>query len=710
MQRWYPSRCALPLLLCTALLSICGHCWDVASTPPMGFNTWNLYGCGVDAEILMRTADAMVSSGLKDVGYEYVNSDDCWMLAARNSKGQQVADPSKFPNGFAAVAAYIHQQGLKSGLYTAKGNWTCQRRAASCMHEMIDAQQWAEWGIDYVKDDSCSQCFDYTDDQDYGRMWKSIQSAGRPMVLTVEANPIDKVITKGGYGNAKRVGHDISPYFQSMLTLIDIGSGLWPFAHNSTNSTFGGWWNDLDMLEIGNAPDFLCGSSDSALARCRYHFSMWTIMKAVLLLGNDMAALDNATKSVVANKAAISINQDPLGIQAKRVAVQTPQNTTLLPNANFAVIRECQANIRTQDWAFKPLNKTRQRFLYIKPCNPQDEFQQWDFYPFGGGSGASKTALLNTGSMKCVDGAASQNPVSLAPCSDDPSAQSWTLDPTSLHIVSSQGSCLDVDDFSGPTVDIWSCKPSGNDDSNQKWSYDAKSMTLQPASNPGYCLAAEPLSGGDGGTLSTVDPASGQTLCLTSAPSGFYQVAPCPPLDEELADGFIFHFSNTNGGGPCSSSLDNCTFGPGYNMQEGASGPWPNSRYLEDNGGVFNINGPLSNLRIVASDHVGIINDNLVGNVTNGGLFCLDAVTAGVLEVWAGPLEHGKIAVAVTNRSPGVDTVLVLWSDIGASSASAAYSMYDVWAEANDGTFIGHAGFTLEPLTVRYFILTPVAS
>ena len=192
----------------------------------------------------------MKQTGLKDAGYIFVNSDDCWMSFNRSSAGHQVPDPTKFPKGFKVVADYIHGLGMKSGLYTAKGPHTCQKRAASCLHEAKDAKQWASWGIDYVKDDSCSTCnapngSRYSDMDDYHRMWQGIQDSGRPMVLTVEGSPPASIITHGGYGNAKRVGHDISPSWGSMISLVDIGAGLWPFAHGSVNAQYGGWWNDL---------------------------------------------------------------------------------------------------------------------------------------------------------------------------------------------------------------------------------------------------------------------------------------------------------------------------------------------------------------------------------------------------------------------------------------------------------------------------------
>ena len=174
--------------------------------------------------------------------------------------------------------------------------------------------------MDYVKDDSCSVCPNRTDNQDYAAMWQAIQDSGRPMMLTVEGNPNDALCSARGYGNAKRVGHDISPHWESMTSLIDIGRDLWMYAHNSTNSKFGGWWNDLDKIEVGNAPDFVCAESPAALARCRAHFTMWTIMKAPLLLGNDIPNESSATLGVISNKEAIVVNQDPLGIQGRRVS------------------------------------------------------------------------------------------------------------------------------------------------------------------------------------------------------------------------------------------------------------------------------------------------------------------------------------------------------------------------------------------------------
>lgn len=342
------------VLVAAAIAAGVVRAWDVARTPPMGFNTWNLFACGVSAAVLNDTAKSMHDSGLAAAGYEYVNSDDCWMLATRDASGKQIANPEKFPNGFSAVTSYIHSLGLKSGLYTAKGPNTCARFAASCNHEVQDAAQWAEWGIDYVKDDSCSTCPGFTDNEIYARMWAAIEASGRPMVLTVEGQPTDSIITHGGYGNAKRVGHDISPKWDSMTSLVDIGSGLWMYAHNSSDARYGGWWNDLDMIEVGNAPDFVCGADAASLNRCRAHFSMWAVMKSPLILGHDIPHQSAATLATLASKEAIAINQDALGIQAQRVAVSGSLDalfpTTSQHAHNTAIVARCDAARPTQAW------------------------------------------------------------------------------------------------------------------------------------------------------------------------------------------------------------------------------------------------------------------------------------------------------------------------------------------------------------------------
>eukprot|EP01052_Picozoa_sp_SAG31_P010401 SAG31_NODE_569_length_14020_cov_11.049565_8_plen_297_part_00 len=225
----------------------------LAATPPLGWNSWNAFH-DTSADILMRTASDMVSLGLRDAGYRFVNSDDVWMLpnANRSDKGHgpQTPDPVRFPEGIKPVVDYIHSLNLSVGIYTARANQTCSGNAGSCLHEAVDAAQYAEWEIDYVKDDSCGSCRgddDISVLRDYQVMADAIKKTGRPMILSIEGMPPIQNCSKGGYGNLRRVGVDISPSWTSMTALIDAASGLWPFAHNGS-ATGQGFWNDIDLL------------------------------------------------------------------------------------------------------------------------------------------------------------------------------------------------------------------------------------------------------------------------------------------------------------------------------------------------------------------------------------------------------------------------------------------------------------------------------
>ena len=490
------------------------------------------------------------------------------MDAARDANGNQVANAVKFPQGFKAVADFIHSLGMKSGLYTAKGPNTCAGFAASCQHEALDALQWASWGIDYVcsrpavsrctcpagsqwcelrcptwriihllffllssspplllfqvKDDSCSNCRN-DDNLDYSTMWQAIQDSGREMVLTVEGDPDDALITRGGYGNAKRVGHDISPIWMSMVSLVDIGSGLWMWAHNSTNSTVGGFWNDLDMIEVGNAPDFACGADADSLARCQAHMTMWCIMKAPLILGNDIPNMDAATLGVLANKEAIAVNQDAWGAQARRVSVQRPANSTLgaSPFDNIAVVAPCDAASPTQAWKFVNTSGGAPDGLYLQPCDASNVYQQWV---------AVGPTLKNVGAGACIDSSGRQDPGQVLACDATKSSQHWVLQQASGHVANG-GACLDIFNFAGPDVFIGSCKVPGNQDSNQVFVSIAGNLlrTNDTGAPANSCLAV--ASGPPGGKLQTTD-ATGATYCLTN---------------HNGAEG-------TWGGGPCDSS------------------------------------------------------------------------------------------------------------------------------------------------------------
>eukprot|EP01052_Picozoa_sp_SAG31_P009895 SAG31_NODE_530_length_14420_cov_4.259968_11_plen_381_part_00 len=252
------------------LLLLLGAAWpepsaptrNTARTPPMGFNTWNWFGCSVNASILTTTADLMVSTGLAAAGYEYVNSDDCWMAACRNPslvheparskcdgfQGPQLSNPAKFPGGVVPVVEYIHSKGLKFGLYTSASPETCAGFAASCHFEQLDAAQWARWRVDFMKQDACGGCRAQGKIADYAAMQSAIENTSRPFLLTVEGQPPFPAVADGKHGNARRVGHDITSQWLSMISLVDIGSNLHHFAHNDTGA--GGWCESLSHPDL----------------------------------------------------------------------------------------------------------------------------------------------------------------------------------------------------------------------------------------------------------------------------------------------------------------------------------------------------------------------------------------------------------------------------------------------------------------------------
>ncbi|WP_419993244.1 NPCBM/NEW2 domain-containing protein [Streptomyces boninensis] len=278
----------------------------LAKTPPMGFNNWNSTHCRADFNEAMvkGIADIFVERGLKDAGYEYVNLDDCWALPERNADGKLVPDPARFPNGIKAVADYVHSKGLKFGIYTSAGTKTCNSAGfpGALGHEESDAQQFADWGVDYLKYDNCNnQGVDAK--QRYTKMRDALKATGRPIVYSIcewgENKPWEWA---GDLGQLWRTTGDISDSWSSMLGIMKQNLPLAKYAGP-------GRWNDPDMLEVGNG-----GMTDTEY---RSHFSMWSIMAAPLLIGTDLRKADEATFEILENKEVIAVNQDPLGKQGE---------------------------------------------------------------------------------------------------------------------------------------------------------------------------------------------------------------------------------------------------------------------------------------------------------------------------------------------------------------------------------------------------------
>ena len=281
----------------------------VARTPPMGWNSWNHFGCDVSAQLIRETADAMAANGLRDAGYQYVVIDDCWQVA-RDARGRLVADSVRFPGGMKPLADYVHARGLKFGIYTDAGRRTCQGRPGTYGSEDLDARTFAEWGVDYVKEDWC-----YAEGLDaptqYAKFHDALAKAGRPIVFSIcewgSAAPWE---WGPATGNLWRTTGDIEDTWNSMLALLDISG-------QHASAARPGAWNDPDMLEVGNG-----GMTDDEY---RAHFSLWVIMAAPLMAGNDVRALSPATRDILTNREVIAIDQDSLGVQGTLVSERTPE-------------------------------------------------------------------------------------------------------------------------------------------------------------------------------------------------------------------------------------------------------------------------------------------------------------------------------------------------------------------------------------------------
>lgn len=285
---------------------------ELALTPPMGWNSWNQFQCeGLNEEVIRKVADAMSASGMKTAGYQYIVIDDCWQIS-RDSAGNIVADPKKFPSGIKALADYVHSKGLKFGIYSCAGRTTCAKRPGSRGYEFADARQYAAWGVDYLKYDWCN-----TEGQNakesYLLMRDALYSAGRPMIFSLCEWGLNKPWEwADSVGHLWRTTGDISNQWEgfyasnghvwggSVLANLDMQRGLEKWAGP-------GHWNDPDMLEIGNGA--LTPEEDRA------HFSLWCMLAAPLMAGNDLSKMSAHTVTVLTNKEAIAVDQDPLGKQ-----------------------------------------------------------------------------------------------------------------------------------------------------------------------------------------------------------------------------------------------------------------------------------------------------------------------------------------------------------------------------------------------------------
>jgi alpha-galactosidase len=290
-----------------------------ARTPPMGWNSWNHFACKVTEADVRSAVDAIVSTGMKSAGYIYVNIDDCWQ-GKRDEQG--VIHPNeKFPD-MKGLSDYVHAKGLKLGIYSSPGPKTCAGFEGSLGHEELDAQTYARWGIDYLKYDYCSFQGDLAAQMAaYKKMHEALEKTGRPIVFSLCQYGMDRVWSWGPSvgGNLWRTTGDILDDYDRMAYLGFGQNGLERFAGP-------GHWNDPDMLEVGN------GKMNKD--EYRTHMSLWCLLAAPLLAGNDLSKMTPETLALLTNPEVIAVDQDPLGIQSHRVAQEGQLEVWVKPLAD----------------------------------------------------------------------------------------------------------------------------------------------------------------------------------------------------------------------------------------------------------------------------------------------------------------------------------------------------------------------------------------
>lgn len=292
---------------------------ELAKTPPMGWNTWNTFRLNINEELVKQAVETFIQKGLKDAGYQYVVIDDGWQID-RDEQGNILCDKEKFPSGMKSLIDDIHAAGLKVGIYSDAGYMTCGGFPGSLGYEYQDARTYAAWGVDYLKYDWCYSGNQSAPDS-YRLMKNALVQAGRPIVFSIcEWGSSQPWTWAPGVGHLWRTTYDIRPCwdcgemvmsrgdlvenFIGFTKILDLQVGLESYSGP-------GHWNDPDMLEVGNGQL----TYDENVA----HFSLWCILAAPLMLGNDIRYMSDEVLEIITNPEVIAVNQDPLGRQGKKV-------------------------------------------------------------------------------------------------------------------------------------------------------------------------------------------------------------------------------------------------------------------------------------------------------------------------------------------------------------------------------------------------------
>ncbi|MEV4701819.1 ricin-type beta-trefoil lectin domain protein [Actinoplanes sp. NPDC049316] len=473
----------------------------------MGWNSWNTFGCSINETLIRQMADAIVSTGMRDLGYQYVVVDDCWFNPNRDSAGNLQGDPGRFPSGMKALGDYLHGKGLKFGIYQVPVDKTCAQyfgsypgATGSRGHEAQDARQFAAWGVDYLKYDWCSPNGSI-DDQvaTFAKMRDALAATGRPIVYSINPNSIHAKTGPqrnwGDVANLWRTTEDITNawdtgqtngYPMGIQNIVDVTVPLAGYARP-------GQFNDPDMMEVGRG-----GMTDTEQ---RSHFALWAVLASPLIAGNDIRSMSAATQTILKNRNLIAINQDPLGLQAAQVSNDGTRRVLAkrLADGDVAVALFNQGSATTTvSTTAAAAGKAGSSFTLTDAWSGATTTSTGAIsaavpghgtvvYRVSGGTGTppgTTTTLVGAASGRCLDVPNSATANGTQPVIWDCNGganQRWTATGQTIQAL---GKCLDAPAgaTAGAKAQLWDC----NGGTNQQWTLNADGTIRGVAS--GLCL------------------------------------------------------------------------------------------------------------------------------------------------------------------------------------------------------------------------------
>ena len=731
------------------------------STPPLGWNSCNI-NCGnatfPNADFVRATARQLRERGLLDAGYVYLNLDEGWALPQRSTEGQlQVPDPAKFPDGMRNVSDFVASMGFGFGLYTSLSPMTCGGKSAgSCDHEAADAHQYLDWGISYLKDDGCGGCHQNltgptTDDwalESYRAMQASLRSEAEkrgvaPLLFSTESTPNVTAMSARPdlYGNMWRSGHDSVPSWGSVMSQANLAANLHGLAHNDSGR--GGFFNDLDLLQVGWGDFARPEDLDKVVA----HLTMHVLLKSPLLISTYVSELSEEQVALLAHGEALAVHQDPLGVQARRVASAPLDDggpAMVAPHATLFALRPCEAG------------------------NPR---QLWRLDARGGGDEASSLAARlwtrdEDGKRWCVGGSNWARPAEVVPCSSaaDRMYSSAAVAASSCEWNCGQGNvsapcCHGADSFQASSVpaclaDVPKteyCAPPALGGLVGEGTPAGGCFVKLQCGDPTQVITAvefadwgRPARSGAGGCAfernSTCSRDAtdvvrarcvGKAECSVSTSDVAAAVGdPCRGVHKRLA---IRGVGCSAVSPPPAFEPDRIIFGPSleWDSGEGATGPVPHSRYVGANSMATDIGNqdawwwgdgnaapegagrtlhPSSKLWCTKDGGEIVDGDSIGGAAVRrpAGEWCAEALSAGVLEVWVAELKGGRRAVGLLNRAGRAANITAKWSELGLRDAERA-EVRDVWASGDLGAHAGSFTASVPATGARMLVLTPVA-